>query len=278
MRWTAANGPEGSGAVRKSGRSSATVPAPGQSEAEVLESRAVEWRRRPLLRDVYRRYFDEIKARLAPGGRTIELGGGSGISREFLAGAWVSDVIVSGFVDFAADATRLPLRAGGVDNLILVDLVHHLPRPAAFFAEAARVLRPGGRVIMVEPFISPASRLVFRLAHPEPVDLRADPLPAAGTPVFDESGAFASNQAIPTLLFGRDRVRFAQRFPDLGLKERRLLSVFVYPLSGGFSGPCLIPRWAHRLAWGAERLLYPLRRLLAFRILVVLEKGWRRDS
>lgn len=263
---------------RRPRRSSATVPVPGQSEVEVLESRAAQWRRRPLTREVYRRYFEEIKERLASGGRTIELGGGSGISREFLADVWVSDVIASGFVDFAADAARLPLRTGSADNLIMVDLVHHLPRPARFFAEAARVLRSGGRIIMMEPYISPASQLVFRLCHPEPVDLRADPLPATDTPVFDESGAFASNQAIPTLLFGRDRARFGQRFPDLGLKERRLLSVFVYPLSGGFSGPCLVPRWAHRLAWGLEGVLCPLRGLLAFRMLVVLEKGWRRET
>jgi SAM-dependent methyltransferase len=181
-------------------------------------------------------------------------------------------------VDFAADAARLPLRTGSADNLIMVDLVHHLPRPARLFAEAARVLRSGGRIVMVEPYISPVSRLVFRLAHPEPVDLRADPLPATDTPVFGDGGAFASNQAIPTLLFGRDRARFEQRFPALGLKERRLLSVFVYPLSGGFSSPCLVPRWAHRPAWGLERVLHPLRRLLAFRMLVVLEKGWRQED
>ena len=273
VRSTDGGGPNGSGETPRRRRSSATVPAPGQSDVGVLESRAEQWRRRPLTREVYRRYFHEIKERLAPGMRTIELGGGSGIAREFLAGVWVSDVTVSGFVDFAADAARLPLRAGSADNLIMVDLVHHLPRPARLFEEAARVLGPGGRVIMVEPYISPASRLVFRLGHPEPVDLRANPLPADDTPVFDERGAFASNQAIPTLLFGRDRARFEQRFPDLRLVERRLLSVFAYPLSGGFSGPCLVPHWAHPLVWGLERVLYPLRRLLAFRILVVLEKG-----
>jgi SAM-dependent methyltransferase len=259
-------------AVRHGRRMSATVPGIGQSEDEVLAERARVWRQRPLTRDVYRRYFEMMRDRMATGGRSVELGGGSGMSREFLADTWVSDLVKTRFVDFAADAARLPLRAAEADNLLMIDLIHHLPRPARLFDEAVRVLRPGGRMILVEPYISPASRLIFRLGHPEPVDLRADPLPADDGPVFSATGAFASNQAIPSLLFGRDRDRFERRFPALRPVERRLFSVFVYPLSGGFSGPCLIPRFAHRMAWSVEGVLLPLRRLLAFRILVVLER------
>lgn len=257
---------------KRAQRRSPTVPGSDQSEADVLAARDEAWRRRPVTREVYRRYFDEIGRRLAPGRSNVELGGGSGLSREFLSGVWVSDLVPTRFVDFVADANALPLATGGIDNLVTVDLVHHLPRPARLFGEAIRVLRSGGRMILVEPYLSPASRLIFRLGHPEPFDTKVDPLAEDDAPLFTETGAFASNQAIPTLLFGRDRVRFQRRFPALHLRERRLMSVFVYPLSGGFSGPCLLPRFALPPAWGVEAALRPLGRLLALRMLVVLER------
>jgi SAM-dependent methyltransferase len=264
---------------RPTARRSPTVPAPGQTAADVIARRAEIWSQRPLTREVYRRYFHAMEAELAPGGRTMELGGGSGMAREFLPRVLVSDLVATPFVDLVASATRLPLRDGAADNLLMLDLLHHLPRPADLFREAVRALRPGGRLIMLEPFISPVSRLAFRLGHPERADMTVDPLPDDDCAVIEETGPFAANQAIPTLLFGRDRRRFHARFPDLRLRKRRLLSVFVYPMSGGFSGTCLVPRFAHRLAWGAEAVLLPLRRLLAFRMLVVLEKaGGARES
>jgi SAM-dependent methyltransferase len=253
-------------------RGSATVPLAGQSDDDVLERRRQEWNRRPLTREVYHRYFEAIGRELAPGLRTVEIGGGAGNLKSFRPDVRVSDIVATPYVDFVADALELPLADGAADNLILVDVLHHLPRPARFFREAARVLRPGGRVVMLEPYISLFSRVVFRLAHPEPVDLTADPLPVADVPVFHADGPFASNQAIPTLLFARDRARFEQRFPQLRVRTAQLDSVFVYPLSGGFSGPCMVPRFAYGAAWAVERVLSPLRRWLAFRLLVTLER------
>lgn len=251
---------------------SATVPAAGQSDADVLRQRAVVWSRRPLTREVYRRYFERMTRELAAGTRNIEIGGGSGMSREFLPGIHVSDIVGTPFVDFVADATRLPLRSLAADNLLMLDVLHHLPQPAAFFREAVRVLRPGGRIVMLEPYISFVSRIVFKLAHPEPVDMGADPLPADGRPVLGGHGPFASNQAIPTLLFGRHRKRLAALFPELRIVTCTPMSLLVYPLSGGFSGPCLLPRFVQPLAWGLERVLSPLRKWMAFRLLVTLER------
>ena len=47
-----------------------------------------------------------------------------------------------------ADATRLPLRDGSFDGVISVEAAFHFPSRAAFFAEAWRVLRPGGVLTM----------------------------------------------------------------------------------------------------------------------------------
>ncbi|OXY86280.1 class I SAM-dependent methyltransferase [Streptomyces sp. 2R] len=45
------------------------------------------------------------------------------------------------------DATRLPFASDAVDAVVIVWLLHLLPRPEPVLAEAARVLRPGGVLI-----------------------------------------------------------------------------------------------------------------------------------
>jgi SAM-dependent methyltransferase len=186
--------------------------------------------------------------------------------------AFVSDIVSTPFVHLVCDATRLPFPNGAADNLFMVDVLHHIARPAALFSEIGRVLRPGGRLVMLEPYISLISGLAFRLAHPEPVVMSVDPLPEDDRPVFEGSGPFASNQAIPTLIFFHHEQRFRERFPQLRIHRRQLDSTVAYPLSGGFSGPCLAPRFAWPVIWTAEALSAPLRRLMAFRLLVTLER------
>jgi len=252
---------------------SATVPVGDQTAAEVLEARRRKWAERPLTREVYQRYFESIRAEFAPGKRLVEIGGGAGNSREFVPEAWVSDFVWTPFVDFVADAVAMPVEDGSVDNLFMVDVLHHLPRPAAVFREAARVLRRGGRLVVLEPYISVVSRIVLGAGHPELIDENVDPLPEDDRAVFADKGPFAANQAIPTLLFFRELARFERRFPEFRVRTRRLDSVVVYPLSGGFSGPVLAPWFARGLLWGVERLLSPLRRWMAFRMLVTLERA-----
>ena len=48
------------------------------------------------------------------------------------------------------DAQSLPLGDGSVDAVTLVLVLHHVPDPSEALAEAARVLRPGGVVLVVD--------------------------------------------------------------------------------------------------------------------------------
>jgi SAM-dependent methyltransferase len=54
-----------------------------------------------------------------------------------------------------ADATSLPVPDGCADAVILLDVIEHIAEPARVLAEARRVLRPGGLIIVSVPHRGP---------------------------------------------------------------------------------------------------------------------------
>jgi SAM-dependent methyltransferase len=64
--------------------------------------------------------------------------------------------------DVLYDGKRLPFDGGTFDTVLSTDVLEHTPDPAALVAEMARVLAPGGILILTAPF-------AFRL-HEEPHD------------------------------------------------------------------------------------------------------------
>lgn len=48
------------------------------------------------------------------------------------------------------EAERLPLRDASMDAVLAFHLLRHLPRPAEAVGEVARILKPGGQIVLVE--------------------------------------------------------------------------------------------------------------------------------
>ena len=239
-----------------------------------LLERDRQWQRKPALRTVYVDLYRRIAAATVAG-RVLEVGAGTSGFKEFASGVIASDVLFAPWLDVVAGAEHLPFRDGSFGNIVMFDVLHHLPSPAAFFAEASRLLTPGGRVVMVEPAITPVSWPFYRFFHDEPLHLRADPLVA--TPIDNARDPFDANQAIPTLLFVRQPERFAARFPALSLVRVEWLSLLAYPLTGGFRSWSLIPaRLVEPLLRVETRLLPAVGRLMAFRLLAVVERRMAR--
>jgi len=238
-------------------------------DATLWEHRLI-WEKKPVLRAIYSDYYRRIVAECRHG-LTLEIGGGTGNLKAFIPNVISTDIVPEPWLDAAADAQFLPFRDGSLNNIVAVDVLHHIEYPIRFLREAERVLQPGGRLILVEPAITPVSWVFFRLFHPEPVIMGEDPLREGQRD--PNRKPFDANQAIPTLLFGRYRERMAALVPSLSLAQFERMSLFAYPLSGGFRPWRLIPQSIVELMLGFERRLAPmLGSLMAFRLFAVLEK------
>ena len=146
--------------------------------------------------------------------RVLDVGGGPGraIRRLDLAERTVVDAAPGmvrrarghGLGAVLGDAGRLPIRADSVDAVLIVDALHHMGQVDAVLAEATRVLRPGG-VLVVREF--------------DPSTLRGGALVAAERLVGFDSVFFE-----PTAL--GDRMRTA------GLTPKLVEEGFGYTLAG----------------------------------------------
>jgi len=258
------------------GSERAAVELPAEMRESVLarfEALRQAWQSNEPLRELYRRWYARIREALPAHdlGSWIELGSGPGFAREFIPELELSDIVKAPWHDRCVSADSLPFGDASLGALVLFDVLHHLAAPARFFGEAARVLRPGGRIVLCEPYISPLSFVVYRLFHEEPVDMRAQPLAEHGALDKDP---FASNQAIPTLLCRKAGQReLAGSFPGLKIVRFERLAGLSYPATGGCSRPPLLPVGLWRVLLALEdRLPAAAYRLIGFRLLAVIER------
>jgi SAM-dependent methyltransferase len=253
------------------------VPTPEQRERtlERFRRHREAWDRNPALRTLYAEWYGRIDAALPPPtlGPRIELGSGPGFAREFIPTLELTDVVAAPWHDRELSADAIGGADASIGALVLFDVLHHLSSPRRFFDEAVRVLRPSGRIVLCEPLISPMSYPVYKFLHEEPVDLSVDPLADQSQGMLAEKDPFDSNQAIPTVLFGRERAAFERAFPALKIVAVERLAGLSYPASGGFSRRALLPG----VIWNAlhqieKRLPAAIFRLIGFRLLTVIQR------
>jgi len=222
-----------------------------------------------FLRRIYERWYEMLAASTPTGeGRVLEIGAGPGFLAERIPGLIASDVLFAPPLDAVLDARCLPFAGGSLKAILMTDVLHHIPEPRRFFREAARCVRSGGVVAMIEPWRTPWSEFIYTHLHDEPFDCRA------GDWEFPVAGPLSSaNGALPWIVFERDRQAFEREFPEWRVEAVRPMMPLVYLLSGGFSRPALQPGFAFGFWSGAEALLAPWMRFCAMFALIVLKRS-----
>ena len=180
---------------------------------------------------------------------------------------WISsDLLRAPWNDLVADAAQVPLATGSVGTVVGLDVLHHLPKPADFFREAARVLGGAGELRLVEPWITPFGWVIYRFFHQEDCRLGVDPW----DPFPPGKDSFDGNAAVPWRLVGRTR---PWDWRHLGFEPPRWRrsNTFTYLLSLGFRERSLLPAGLVRPLLLLDRLTRPLVPLTALRALLVWE-------
>ncbi len=205
-------------------------------QRERLEEERDVWQRKPQIRLLKADYYARIMALLPRRGRVVEIGSGCGGLKEFFPETISSDIFPMPWVDLVLTAEALPLADGSVEALVGIDVLHHLERPLDFFREASRVLCRGGKLILIDPYVSAGSWIPWHWLHHEACSMREP---------FDFSQAFqVENNARATLWFGQHAEAMAPLIRPLRVERHAWLDLFYYPLVGGFKRWSLIPAFA----------------------------------
>jgi SAM-dependent methyltransferase len=220
-------------------------------------SRAEELRRLIRRKTALRRLYLETYGRYAAclrrcpeGGLAVELGSGAGFVKEVLPEVVTTDVLEYPHVDRRVDGRNMPFADGSVRALFLLNALHHIPDVGAFLRECGRVLKPGGRVLAVEPYPGWIGGFVMKHLHHEPFDADAAEwsFPSKG-PLSDANGALA------WIVFERDRERFRREHGKLRLAAFDRHTPLRYWLAGGLKRWSLLPGPLFPLATAFDRAL-----------------------
>lgn len=74
---------------------------------------------------------------------------GKGDGAGLQTGQWDTSLI-----DIVSDITTIPMPNGSFDVVLCTEVLEHVPDPLAALRELARLLKPGGRMILTAPFCS----------------------------------------------------------------------------------------------------------------------------
>lgn len=234
---------------------------------------ATVWRqmvyKKPFLRRLYQEWYEIIAAALPGGsGKVLEIGSGSSFIKSCIPEAITSEILNSAKVDIILDGHKLPFKEGALRCLILVDVLHHLNKPASFFTEVTRCVRCGGAVVMIEPWVTTWSRLIWEKLHHEPF------LPTSAQWEYSLADPLlGANTALPWILFDRDRLRFESYFPQWQIKTIQPMMPFRYLFSGGVSYRNLMPAWSYSF-WKKleDKLEFSMKRIGMFAKIVLVKK------
>ncbi len=114
-----------------------------------------------MIGDLVARFYDE-NIRKHAAGRLIDLGCGKvplfeayrNYVSDVICVDWAEPIDGRSHLDYTCDLGKpLPFERGQFQTVILSDVLEHVPEPGLLWSEMARLLSPGGKLLMNTPFL-----------------------------------------------------------------------------------------------------------------------------
>lgn len=213
--------------------------------------------RKKFLKKIYIRWYRSFIGQFKdlPNGKIIEIGSGGGFIKSLDNRIITSDILPFPHCDMAFSAEKMPFEDNSVAAILMIDVLHHIPDSQLFFTEATRILKPGGKILMIEPANTAFARFIFQKFHHENFD------PGAADWTFPTSGPLSgANGALPWIIFSRDYDKFSKLFPKLTREKIKIHTPFAYLVSGGLTFKSLLPGWLYPAFSSFEFITSPLNR------------------
>jgi SAM-dependent methyltransferase len=248
----------------------ASVPI-GQHNVEI-ERNLQSWNRKPVLRRAYRDFHRRIASHIdrTRQGKIVELGSGIGNIRDLVAGVVRTDLFPNPWIDQVENAYRLSFADGELSHVIMFDVFHHLRHPRTALQECRRVLQPNGRVIIFDPYVSLAGRLVYGPMHHEPIGLGDPIVPDAPAAFAADTDGYYAAQGNATRVFWQGE--YPEILDGWEVVARERIGAWPYALTGGYSKPQLYPGFLYRPLSLIDRAVSLMPSVAALRALIVLRR------
>ena len=204
----------------------------------------------------------------------LEVGAGASISEIFLEQPIVrTDILPFNEFDVLGDCAmeRLPFKDSSFDAVLAFDSIHHSDQPSKAILELLRVIRKGGKIILVEPFVSPLSYLPYKIFHYEDTSWN-----------FREKGSIElssrnlnpemGDQGVSRFIINQLSNWRSTNFPKLTVSIT-YLSPFSFFATGGVSSPLKTPKIFMNFLIYIEKLIPNfIMKFLASRVIFTITK------
>lgn len=157
-----------------------------------------------------------VLSRIPPGpGRVLDLGGGHGELHGPLTARGYEyvnvDLAATGPGAVVADAHRLPFDDDEFDLVVSSDSLEHFHAPLVALQEAARVLAPGGNLVVWVPFMHPFHRDDYYRYTPLGIEYLLERAGFAGVRIEAPLGVFSIYAQTVVAMLARVRVTVLER-------------------------------------------------------------------